>query len=469
MLTGGASAHSPSTVTACLGRPAGRHVRRVSSVVDEGEEMDVSSPRHGFRTRRVANPILGIVLVVSGLSALGTRSAAAAWQDSDLRIVVLEGEDSVNIIGQGTAVPTVVEVRDRNDLPVSGASVLFLLGEGGTATLNAGLSQVAVTTNALGQAAVTVNPLASGAVQLQVSAAFQGQTATAAIVQTNVATAAAAGGTAGGAAGTAGAGGGTGGGAGGAGGATGAAAGGGAGGGLGAGGIVGVVAGSVGAAVAGVTVARDEDPAPPVAAMRITPTGLGMAGLTEYRFDGSGSSDPNEDVLTYAWDFGDGGRGTGVKATHIYDAAGSYEVTLTVTDGSAESVSGGSVRVGPNLNGRFVGVSSWLDDRYDCGVWRIAQTLDLRQDGQSVRGSFEHFADQSSQCGSHSYYFSVSGSVTSGGNFVCPCDIRLQLQLTGHTDGPPDDRWDWRNEPMVGVVAAGADSIAFGSTTFQRQ
>ena len=51
----------------------------------------------------------------------------------------IEGEDSVNIIAQGTAVPTLVEVRDRNDLPVSGASVLFLLGEGGTATLNAGL------------------------------------------------------------------------------------------------------------------------------------------------------------------------------------------------------------------------------------------------------------------------------------------------------------------------------------------
>ena len=227
--------------------------------------------------------------MVSGLPGFETPSAAAAWQGSDLRIVVLEGEDSVNIIGQGTAVPTVVELRDRNDLPVSGASVLFLLGEGGAATLNAGLSQVAVTTNALGQAAVTVNPLASGAVQLQVSAAFQGQTATAAIVQTNVATAAATGGAAGGAAGTAGAGGGTGGGAG---GATGAAAGGGAGGGLGTGGVVGIVAGSVGAAAAGVTVVRDAAPAPPVAVLRVTPHGVGMAGLTEYRFDGSGSSDP---------------------------------------------------------------------------------------------------------------------------------------------------------------------------------
>ena len=72
------------------------------------------------------------------LAALSAVESAAA-QDADLRIVVIEGEDSVNIIAQGTAVPTLVEVRDRNDLPVSGASVLFLLGEGGTATLNAGL------------------------------------------------------------------------------------------------------------------------------------------------------------------------------------------------------------------------------------------------------------------------------------------------------------------------------------------
>ena len=41
-------------------------------------------------------------------------STVHAVQNFDgLRIVVLEGEDSVNIIAQGTAVPTLVEVRDR--------------------------------------------------------------------------------------------------------------------------------------------------------------------------------------------------------------------------------------------------------------------------------------------------------------------------------------------------------------------
>ncbi|MDH3646054.1 MAG: PKD domain-containing protein [Gammaproteobacteria bacterium] len=50
-------------------------------------------------------------------------------------------------------------------------------------------------------------------------------------------------------------------------------------------------------------------------------------------FDGSGSSDPDGNIVTYAWDFGDGtAMGTGVMPTHAYSAAGTYDVTLTVTD-----------------------------------------------------------------------------------------------------------------------------------------
>lgn len=49
-------------------------------------------------------------------------------------------------------------------------------------------------------------------------------------------------------------------------------------------------------------------------------------------FDASASSDPDGTVASYAWDFGDGNTGAGVKATHSYSSAGSYQVTLTVTD-----------------------------------------------------------------------------------------------------------------------------------------
>lgn len=55
-------------------------------------------------------------------------------------------------------------------------------------------------------------------------------------------------------------------------------------------------------------------------------------------FDGSGSSDPDGDALTYDWDFGDGSTGSGVAPTHAYAADGSYTLTLTVSDGEETAV-----------------------------------------------------------------------------------------------------------------------------------
>ncbi|MFC5288757.1 PQQ-dependent sugar dehydrogenase [Actinokineospora guangxiensis] len=49
-------------------------------------------------------------------------------------------------------------------------------------------------------------------------------------------------------------------------------------------------------------------------------------------FDATGSSDPDGDALTYAWDFGDGATATGPTAERAYAGAGGYTATLTVTD-----------------------------------------------------------------------------------------------------------------------------------------
>ena len=71
----------------------------------------------------------------------------------------------------------------------------------------------------------------------------------------------------------------------------------------------------------------------PVAVANANPTS-GDAPLT-VGFDGTQSSDPDNDTLTYDWDFGDGSpHATTATTSHVYQAAGSYTATLTVSDGN---------------------------------------------------------------------------------------------------------------------------------------
>jgi PKD repeat protein len=50
-------------------------------------------------------------------------------------------------------------------------------------------------------------------------------------------------------------------------------------------------------------------------------------------FDGTGSTDPDGDALTFAWDFGDQAQGSGAQTAHAYASTGQYTATLTVSDG----------------------------------------------------------------------------------------------------------------------------------------
>jgi PKD repeat protein len=55
------------------------------------------------------------------------------------------------------------------------------------------------------------------------------------------------------------------------------------------------------------------------------------------RFDASNSTDPDGEVVAYAWTFGDGATGEGVAPTHVYADPGEYLVTLRVIDDAATS------------------------------------------------------------------------------------------------------------------------------------
>jgi PKD repeat protein len=76
-----------------------------------------------------------------------------------------------------------------------------------------------------------------------------------------------------------------------------------------------------------ITIGKGE---PPTASFVYSPTNPGI-GETVY-FNAGESSDPDDDIVTYDWDFGDGTTASGKNTTHQYANAGSYTVLLVLTD-----------------------------------------------------------------------------------------------------------------------------------------
>lgn len=99
------------------------------------------------------------------------------------------------------------------------------------------------------------------------------------------------------------------------------------------------------------------------------------------------ASDSNSDVLSFAWDFGDGKSAFGPTAHHAYVAAGTYTATLTVSDGLSTATDALTVTVAPSA-----GIVSFSDtfDRPDApspgNGWQEAQG-DLGIKGNELRNA----------------------------------------------------------------------------------
>lgn len=280
-----------------------------------------------------------LAAVVGGAALLAPVGGRAQQPAGGLRIIVVEGEDAVNIIQQRTAVAPLVEVRDRNNNPVAGALVTFTIQGGQNATFGGGLQSLIVTTNAAGRAAVTgFTPTASGAVQINVAATFQGQAATATITQTNFATAAQAA-----QAGASGAGG---------------------------GGLstttIAAIAGGAGAGTyfglkeLGVIGVPDIPPPTITSASAFPPGGL-VGMLFDFNFSGEVPGHVDRPDATLLWEFGDGtsssssvgGPAPPTRVTHVYAAPGTYTARVTITNADGESATAQTTVIVKTLTGRW--------------------------------------------------------------------------------------------------------------------
>ncbi len=101
----------------------------------------------------------------------------------------------------------------------------------------------------------------------------------------------------------------------------------------------------------------------PVACITSPANGAALLVGDNVTFDASCSSDPDNDSLTYEWDFDDGATATGVTANHTF-AAGSYTVVLTVSDATSSISTQISISIGhpPTLDQTLTTVSAVIGD-----------------------------------------------------------------------------------------------------------
>jgi hypothetical protein len=137
------------------------------------------------------------------------------------------------------------------------------------------------------------------------------------------------------------------------------------------------IAGGAAAGVAAYTLTKNSPPKP--GTISVSPTGTGMAGQTTFTLTSS-ASDPDGDSLTYSWNFGDGSTGTGASPTHLYAAAGTFNVTLSVSDGKkSASAPGSTVTVGQNITATWTG---GRENQFGCAINWV-----LTQSGTNLTGS----------------------------------------------------------------------------------
>ena len=161
----------------------------------------------------------------------------------------------------------------------------------------------------------------------------------------------------------------------------------------------------------------------PVAVLSANQTS-GLPPLT-IGFDASRSTDTNNDLLSYTWDFGDGSSSAGAQTIHTYNETGPYVATLTAADGrGGVSSASADIVVGNPPMGTILSPSEGT--RYNAGdIISFSGSAINAEDGATMSASAFHWTILFHH-NTHTHPFQEFDGVTSG-SFTIP--------TVGETDG----------------------------------
>lgn len=108
---------------------------------------------------------------------------------------------------------------------------------------------------------------------------------------------------------------------------------------------------------------QPEDGVPPVADAGGPYRGEARQPIT---FDASGSTDPDGQIVSYHWDFGDGETALGPQPSHVYATQGKYTAKLTITDDQGNKTHrpvAVTITIPPGV------VATLFSDQFEHGQW----------------------------------------------------------------------------------------------------
>ncbi|MGD2070829.1 MAG: S8 family serine peptidase [Gemmatimonadota bacterium] len=137
-------------------------------------------------------------------------------------------------------------------------------------------------------------------------------------------------------------------------------------------------------------------------------------------FDGTGY-DPDGSIIAYEWTFGDGATGSAATTSHTYATAGTYSVTLTVTDDDGATGSASQdVKVSEQAGGGFVLMATGYKEKGAHVVdlsWEGATStdVDVYRDGASIDTTVNEgaYTDATGNHGKGTYVYRVCEAGTS--------------------------------------------------------